>query len=72
MTAAMDAAQPALREAREQWIKALAPELAQRRGISIDPARTCLSQATEHCRLSGDFLLLTEDDETVSVWRSSR
>ncbi len=67
MTAAMEAAQPALREAREQWIKGLAPELAQRRGISVERARTCLLQATEHCRLSGDFLLLTEDDETVSV-----
>lgn len=67
MAAAIKAAQPELHAVKEQWINALAPELVQRHGISIDLARQCLSQASDHGQLSGDFLLVTANDETVSV-----
>lgn len=67
MAAALKAVQPELQAVKKQWIETLAPDLAQRCGISIDLARQCLSQASDHCQLSGDFLLLTENDETVSV-----
>ena len=67
MTAAIEAAQPELRAAKEQWINALASDLAQRQGIPIESVRRCLAQASDHGQLSGDFLLLTENDDTVSV-----
>lgn len=67
MDAAIDAAQPELRAAKERWINKLAPGLAEYHQISLECARECLTQASDHCQLSGEFLLLTENDETVSV-----
>ena len=71
MIAAIEAAQPELRAAKDQWINALAPDLAQRRGISTESARQCLAQASDHGQLSGDFLLVTENGDTVECLGSA-
>ena len=65
--AALRAAQPELHAVRERWIHQLAPGLAQHNGIPIELARACLSQATEHCELAGDFVLHPQHGEPVTV-----
>ncbi len=54
--------------AREKWADEKAPELAQRRGMSLEKARAVLARAAGDTRvLMGDFELVTPRGERVTV-----
>lgn len=64
---ATEAARPEAAQAREAWIEAHAPRLAARRKIELDAARAVLASAAARRVLLGDFELVTQEGETVTV-----
>ncbi len=55
------------RTQREAWIEAEAPKLAVTRDIDIEQAREVLAQAASRHVLMGDFVLVTQDGDEVTV-----
>ena len=57
----------ALIEARAAYVAVAAPEMAVRRGISVEVAQSILQRATDHQVLAGDFELHAQDGSVVTV-----
>lgn len=66
-TKAMTEAKPALQDVRAAYVAATAPEMAARRGISVEAAKGVLQRATDYSTLAGDFELLCQDGTIVTV-----
>ena len=59
---------PRAAAAREKWADEKAPELAQRRGLPVEKARSILLRAAGETRvLMGDFELMTPEGQRVTV-----
>lgn len=65
--AARCAAKPQLAAARDAWIDATAPALAQRQRIDISTARASLQRAAEHLELDEHAVLHCADGRRVTV-----
>ena len=67
----MKVARAAVRDAcaasRERWATEKAPELAEKRGITVEKAHEILTRASERAVLMGDFLLTSSEGKPVSV-----
>jgi hypothetical protein len=61
------AAEPEARTAREAYIEAEAPKIAERRGIELEAARAIVQRATTKHVLMGDFVLTAHDGAEVTV-----
>lgn len=60
-------AKTALLDARTTYIALRAPEMAMRRGISVEAANTIMQRATDHNVLGGEFELQAQDGSIVTV-----
>ncbi|MBP9604367.1 MAG: hypothetical protein KBE53_09845, partial [Chromatiaceae bacterium] len=58
---------PALTVAREDWVDATAPAIAQRQARPVEEVKATLRRACNHHLLTGDFPLEAEDGSTPTV-----
>lgn len=61
------AAKPAAQAAVEAWVEQRAGDLAAARGISTDEAAAVLRRAASRLELCGDFLLIADNGDEISV-----
>lgn len=58
---------PQCAEQAKAWAEQKAPELAKKRNLSVEQAKTILQRASQHYVLMGDYELLCADGSTVTV-----